>query len=240
MGASNTVALLSALLLLSSRVAQPRRLSQGAPRDGVPGLSEDSTAEVQQVERPFTIDSDDITFGGSGCPQDSVQVVAAPSGHTISVIFDSFSASTADGDNRDRKSCNLALPIKVPNGVSIGIFQVDYRGYVSVPNDDDASARVRSEYFWAGVRGPVRSTVFAPGYDDDFSLTDRLSGEAIVWSPCGEDISFRINTSIYARKGGQDSGGDEVEISVDTTDVAVSGRQREAFLEARLVSRRCG
>jgi len=200
---------------------------------------QEAVAEVQAIGRPFTIDTREMTFGGSGCPQGTVQVIASPDGQTISVLFDSFYAATEDGDTRDRKSCNLALPIHVPSGVSLGIFQVDYRGYAYVPNISRASTSIRSEYFWAGIRGPVRQTTFPAGYDDDFAFTDRLAAGSIVWSPCGEDLNFRINTSIDARKGDRYTNGQEAEITVDTTDVIVSGRQLIPFFEARLVSRVC-
>mmetsp|Transcript_20126 Transcript_20126/g.51547 ORF Transcript_20126/g.51547 Transcript_20126/m.51547 type:complete len:218 (+) Transcript_20126:143-796(+) len=184
----------------------------------------------------FTVDQSKVTFGGSGCPSGTVQVVASPDGQTLSVLFDEYSAATQGRDTRDRKSCNLALPVSVPNGISLGIFEVDYRGFVFVPNEDGASARMTAEYFWAGQRGPTRRSEFPPGFDDDFTLSDTLTGSAVVFSPCGQDVNFRINTSIEARKA---RNGNDAEIAVDTTDIRVSGQQLVPFFTARFVARFC-
>jgi hypothetical protein len=166
-------------------------------------------------------------------------VVAAPDGQTLSVLFDDYTAATETGDRRDRKSCNLALPVSVPNGISLGIVEVDYRGFAFVPEVHGARARMTAEYFWAGQRGPTRRTTFPAGFDDEFTLSDTLVGGSIVFSPCGQDVNFRINTSIEARKGHGDTDGQEVEIAVDTTDISVSGEQIIPFFKAKFVAQVC-
>eukprot|EP00873_Tetraselmis_striata_P010393 jgi/Tetstr1/430657/TSEL_020450.t1 len=97
----------------------------------------------------------------------------------------------------------------------------------------------RAEYFWAGQLGPVRDTTFPPGFDDDFTLTDTVVGASVVFSPCGADVNFRINTSLEARKGVSDTNGSEVEITVDTSDITVSGQQLVPFFECKFAIRRC-
>eukprot|EP00873_Tetraselmis_striata_P007064 jgi/Tetstr1/427328/TSEL_017497.t1 len=221
------LALLMALLL-----AAPESASASSRR-------ELTASGAAAAESAFRIDSSEVNFGGSGCPQGSVSVVASPDEETLSILFDSYAAMTDEDDTRDRLSCNVALPVHVPNGISLGIFQVDYRGYAYVPNVRGARATMRAEYFWAGQRGPVRRTSFKKGYDDDFTLSDTLVGASVVWSPCGEDVNLRINTSIEARKRERNTDGDEVEIAVDTQDITVDGKQLVPFFNARVVARRC-
>lgn len=79
----------------------------------------------QQPNEPFSINIADATFGGNGCPEGSVQVVSSPDEKTISVLFSEYIATTDPYNLRVRKSCNLALPVRVPPGISLGIFQVD-------------------------------------------------------------------------------------------------------------------
>eukprot|EP00873_Tetraselmis_striata_P013592 jgi/Tetstr1/433856/TSEL_023039.t1 len=117
------------------------------------------------------------------------------------------------------------MPVRVPNGVSLGVAQVDYR----------------AEYYWAGQRGPVRDTSFPVGFDDVFTLTDTVVGRSVVYSPCGEDVIFRINTSLRAQKASSSSNGGEVEITVDTSDINIrsNSRQLVPFFEAKFVVRQC-
>lgn len=219
------------VLLLAALLAAPSAAS--ASRE----LTASGATSPQQSA--FTIDSSEVTFGGSGCPQGTVSVVASPDEETLSILFDSYAAMTTEDDTRDRLSCNVALPVHVPNGFSLGIFQVDYRGYAYVPRIRGARATMRAEYFWAGQRGPVRRTSFNRGYDDDFTLSDTLVGASVVWSPCGQDVNLRVNTSIEARKRKKNTDGEEVEIAVDTQDITVDGKQIMPFFSARVVARRC-
>lgn len=87
---------------------------------------------------------------------------------------------------------------------------------------------MKVEYFWAGQMGPVMAQNFPVGYDDDFLLRDEIVGSAVVFSPCGQDVIFRINSNIEARKQQRNSA-EEVEISIDTTDVEVTGFNRPFF-----------
>jgi hypothetical protein len=119
-----------------------------------------------------------------------VNVVPSPDAKTVSVFFDSYSAITDFNVLRSRKSCNIGLPIHVPNGLSLGLFKVDYRGYAYVPDRRGHKAKLRAEYFWAGQTGPVLNKVFRRGYDDDFTFTSELNGIAQIYSPCGEDLGW--------------------------------------------------
>lgn len=78
---------------------------------------------------------------------------------------------------------------------------------------------------------------FDVGFDDDFLLSDEISGPAIAYSPCGEEVIFRINSSIRAHKSDPESS-EEVEIAIDTTDIAVTGMSRP-FVKAYLKARPC-
>lgn len=52
----------------------------------------------------------------------------------------------------ERKTCNIAVPVHVPQGYSVSIFQIDYRGFNSLPYG--AYSRFNVEYFFAGTQGP--------------------------------------------------------------------------------------
>ena len=106
-------------------------------------------------------------------------------------------ASVFDGKRVARKSCNIAIPVHVPNGFSVSIIDVDYRGYNSLPRG--AQSRFKAEYFFAGNRGPRYVKRFRGSLDDDFTLSNKLGVMANVWSRCGADVNLRVNTSMVVR-----------------------------------------
>ncbi|MCM1982059.1 DUF4360 domain-containing protein [Lyngbya confervoides] len=134
-------------------------------------------------------------YGGSGCPDQSASVSVSPDGQELSILFDEFIALGNDYQE-SRKSCNLSIPIQVPQGFQISLYDADYRGYVS-PN---TSGRLRAEYFFAGQRGPVFTRVFRG--ETDYSVRDPLVTVADVWSACGDSVNMRVNASMMARGPG--------------------------------------
>jgi hypothetical protein len=147
-------------------------------------------------------------YGGSGCPDQSASVSVSPDGQELSILFDKF---VALGNNlaESRKSCNLSIPIKIPQGLQISLYDADYRGYVSPAT----TANLRAEYFFAGNRGPVFSRIFRG--EKDYNVRDSLATVADVWSACGDSVNMRVNASMTARGSGM--------ATVDSFDLAHRG-----------------
>jgi hypothetical protein len=172
----------------------------------------------QGSETPFSLG--DPTYYGSGCPDGTVEVTS-PDSSVVSVLFSAYQAKTTSSILRDRKSCNMALPVYVEPGYSVGIFKVDYRGYAFAPPGFGRSrptARFDAEYFFAGYRGPSKSRSYSD-YDDIFTETDSVG--VYAWSPCGGSTNFRINTSLIASK--PSSRDEDVLIQIDTEDITSAG-----------------
>jgi hypothetical protein len=135
------------------------------------------------------------TYGGSGCPAQSASVSVSPDGQELSILFDKFSALGRD-PNQSRKSCNLSIPIKVPQGFQISLYDADYRGYVAPAT----KGTLRAEYFFAGSRGPVFQRTF--NGESNYNVRDSLAAVADVWSACGDSTNMRVNASMAARGQG--------------------------------------
>lgn len=166
------------------------------------------------------------TFFGSGCPTDSLQVVPADDGQTLSILFSSFIAETTPTLNRNRKSCNLAVPVTLLPGISIGVYRVDYRGYTYVPNIANAFADFRANYFFAGATGPSFKRVWGPNSDLPIQITNRVGVSAVVWSRCGASATtFRVNAAVTAFKPVADNN-EQVQVAIDTTDITVEEGMR--------------
>jgi hypothetical protein len=153
-------------------------------------------------------------YGGNGCPSGSASAVLSPDNKSLSILFDQFivEAGGAKGST-SRKTCNVAIPVHVPQGYSLSIISVDYRGYVSLPSQ--ASARMTAEYFLAGSLGPRFDKSFMGKTDTDYTFTNDIGVQAQVWSPCGADTTLRVNAAMLVRTNRYN---DQAMATVDSAD----------------------
>lgn len=138
----------------------------------------------------------DPGYGGTGCPGGSVSATLSPDASSLSLLFDSYQveAGGTTGKTFDRKSCNIAIPVHVPQGLSISVLAIDYRGYNNFPSG--ANSQFNVEYFFAGARGPTFAKKFNGPKDEDYLIHNELVAQAVVWSACGADVNLRTNSSI--------------------------------------------
>lgn len=141
-------------------------------------------------------------IAGTGCPAASSDFAITPDGSTLSILFDSY---VADPGN---KSCNIAVPVHVPNGFQVSTMTADFRGFV------EGRAELRRSYFFAGDEGtPTRKTQLYKRYGDDYTVRDNLMLMSESWSKCGQDVNMRINSRVRTKTG-------RSSISVDSLDLA--------------------
>jgi len=139
------------------------------------------------------------SHAGNGCPVGTASASLAPDGSALTLLFDQYVAQAGGltGLSMDRKTCNISIPVLVPEGYSVSILTVDYRGFVSIPYG--GSGRFSAEYFFAGTRGPIAARNFSSGSEGDYTITNNLGIQAMVWSPCGADVNLRVNTNMLVR-----------------------------------------
>ncbi len=135
------------------------------------------------------------SYGGNGCPANSASVSVSPDGQELTILFDKFIA-LGNNANESRKSCNMSIPIKVPQGFQVSLYDADYRGYVA----PGTRGTLRAEYFFAGSRGPVFQRTF--NGEANYNARDSLATVANVWSRCGDSLNMRVNASMAARGSG--------------------------------------
>jgi hypothetical protein len=171
----------------------------------------------------LTAMADDISlgipaYGGNGCPAGSASVSITPDGKQLSLIFDQFitEAGPASGKTLDRKSCNIGIPVHVPQGLSVSVIAVDYRGFVSLPNSQ-STARIQAEYFFSGMRGPLFVKDFRGVQDTNYLFNNTLGVQAAVWSPCGADVNLRVNASMMLRNNSYHQ---DAMATVDSADIS--------------------
>lgn len=157
-------------------------------------------------------------YGGTGCPGGSVSATLSPDAKSLSLLFDAYAAEAGGntGKTFDRKSCNIAIPVFVPQGLSIAVLAIDYRGYNNVPAG--ASSQFNVEYFFAGTRGPTFRRTFNGPKNEDYLIQNQLTAQSIVWSACGADVNLRTNSSIRVST----SGNQQALATVDSEDVSAA------------------
>lgn len=145
--------------------------------------------------------ADDISlgepgYGGTGCPAGTVSVTLSPDAKSLSLLFDEYQVAVGGetGKSFDRKSCNIAIPVHVPQGLSVSILKIDFRGFNHLPRS--ASSQFNVEYFFAGTKGPSFQRKFRGPLDEDYLINNEITAEAIVWSGCGADVNLRTNSSL--------------------------------------------
>lgn len=160
-------------------------------------------------------------YGGSGCPQNTASATLSPDGTALSILFDQFvvEAGGPTGRRVDYKSCNLAIPVNIPQGYSVSIFQVDYRGFNALTSG--ARSQLTNDYFFQTGSGGSRtvrlSRSFVGPNNNDYLTTDRLAVNALVWTPCGEQATLRINSNMRVFAN---SRMDQAMSTVDSADVS--------------------
>jgi hypothetical protein len=155
-------------------------------------------------------------YAGTGCPAGTVAASLSTDQSQLSILFDQFSAEAGGSSGRtiDRKSCNLAIPVHVPQGLSVSLIKVDYRGFNAIPSGGRSQFNV--EYFFAGSRGPSFTRVFTGPQANNYELTNNLIAQAAVWSPCGQDVILRTNANILAVTNAQR---EQTMSTVDSADI---------------------
>lgn len=156
-----------------------------------------------------------VSYGGTGCPGGSASVSMSPDASSLSILFDSYVVEAGGRQTIDRKNCNIAIPIEVPQGYSYSVVALDYRGFLGLPSGGRAQLAVN--YFLAGQGQGVRTVKnFSSRDNGEYFKTDRLGLEAVVWTPCGASTVLRSNTSLFAQTN---SRGDQALATVDSVDV---------------------
>jgi hypothetical protein len=138
-------------------------------------------------------------YGGTGCPDGTVSVTLSPDHKSLSLLFDQYQVEVggSTGKSFDRKSCNIAIPVFVPQGYTVSILKIDFRGFNHLPQS--ATSQFNVEYFFAGERGPAFRKDFRGPLDEDYLINNELTARSIVWSGCGADVNLRTNSSMRVR-----------------------------------------
>jgi hypothetical protein len=182
------------------------------------GSSEQASMLASEFIRGFIAD-------GTGCSTVGDPIV---DGNSVTFILTEYIAELA-GRGLARATCDLAVEVALPPGVTISLDNVVYRGFA---DGSDARSTFYREYFFAGqFIGDRRFTVQqydaggnatlvqddSDDYTTDFGEFTALDEVLSVGTPvCGETVIWRTNTALSVRNSRTSSFS---LASIDTVDV---------------------
>lgn len=174
-----------------------------------------ASTQVASAHNLGAVTIEKVGYAGNGCPAGSASVVLASDKKSVSVLFDDYIAEAGGHGQRtfDRKKCDIAFGLKVPNGLSVALIDADYRGFTDLPRR--AKATFTRDYFFAGSRGPRLKKTWKGSRSDDFTVRDRMGVMSRVYSRCGADVILRSKTAATVRT----RRGQEAMMSVDSADL---------------------
>jgi hypothetical protein len=100
-----------------------------------------------------------VTYGGTGCPDNTVQGLLSDDRTTITLSFDQYTVQSGPNipATERRKFCQLQLKLKYPSGFQYSVFGADYRGYASL--EEGVSGTAQSTYYFSGQQNQVGPTL---------------------------------------------------------------------------------
>ncbi|WP_299947265.1 DUF4360 domain-containing protein [uncultured Microbulbifer sp.] len=132
-----------------------------------------------------------IVVNGSGCPAGTVTATATDDNENVVLLFSNYRAITNDANPVALSDCNIALPLSVEPGLSVGIVDIDWRG--TVVSAQGSFINFHREYFFSGSQGPnYDSNWNSAGFQNFFLNDDPVFA---YYSECnGEPLIARADT----------------------------------------------
>lgn len=151
--------------------------------------------QVKDKPSGHEIEITGVTYGGTGCPDKTVQGLLQDDGTVISLSFDAYTVQSGPQipATERRKFCQLQLKIKYPGGFQYSIFGADYRGYASL--EKGVQGTTQSTYYFSGQQNQtVIPTTFTGPMEGNYLKHDEIDAGTTVWSPCGEQGILNVKS----------------------------------------------
>ncbi|KAI8901552.1 hypothetical protein BC833DRAFT_617477 [Globomyces pollinis-pini] len=163
-----------------------------------------------------------ISYGGTGCPANTVSISMAQDQQSFTLIFDQFVATSGAGTTakEHRKNCQVNIDMRYPQGYSYSVTTVDYRGFVGIPAG--LNAIQRTNYYFAGQTEQIDSkSIFTGPFNQNYLIRDTIDVSQKVWSPCGSVVRGNVNAEVRLQGDVTKTG----QITVDSID----GKVQQTF-----------
>ncbi|KAF2246866.1 hypothetical protein BU26DRAFT_567210 [Trematosphaeria pertusa] len=147
-----------------------------------------------------------VVYGGSGCPQGTIDVDYTNSAILPIYFSKDFTASVGPNivADQSRKNCQLNIDILYSPGYSFSVYSADYMGWGDL--DDGVKGVVKAQYYFSGQTQTASSTMVLNGpFTGKYTKHDDVP--ISVWSPCGGEGMLNVNSEVaLTPMGGSGSG----------------------------------
>jgi hypothetical protein len=150
-----------------------------------------------------------------GCPQGTYSVVNSPDGASLSILFDEFLVS---GAGSAQKQCNLQVPLHLPEGYSLGVYRVDYRGYAHLSRKQTSELTV-DYHLGPKDKGRRFHRKTKGEHDGEFLFTENIGAGLMKRVGCGEGAALNVSVKLALAAGGES----EAMAALDSADGAAKG-----------------
>jgi hypothetical protein len=134
-----------------------------------------------------------ISYGGDGCPSNSMSASYDPASGALTLLFDAFVASRGPGiANREAaKGCRINVRLEGSARWQIAARAIDYRGFAQLDAGVRATWRTRQH-----TQGPApwATADLAGPWGDDYLLTH--TARPPIWSSCAIAHHVNIQTDL--------------------------------------------
>ncbi|KAN0104588.1 protein of unknown function (DUF4360) domain containing protein [Hyaloscypha variabilis] len=164
----------------------------------------------------------DITYGGTGCPQNSVGKFVSSDAETFTLIFDDMVAEVGDGTkpSDSRKNCQINLLLNYPQGFTYTVLNTQFRGYADIPAG--YTGVQQATYYFSGLAQQATSTLEFDGpVTGDYHTDKDVDLLSVVWAPCGQVLPVNINSQVRVTKNAGAASG-EGQLTQDSADGKVT------------------
>jgi len=139
-----------------------------------------------------------ITYGGTGCPQGSLSFLYVPSDTRGVAVFSGYTSSIGTNISltESRKNCQINLDIEYPDGIQYSPVSISYSGYANL--DAGVEGVHNTIYYFSGSSDQVSTNhTFSGPTSEAYNYTESIDPtDTDIWSPCNSSLPLNINNQV--------------------------------------------
>jgi len=131
--------------------------------------------------------------------QCNADYVLAPDHSALSILFNDM---TVEGSGPSALECAIDVPLDLPEGMSLGVYRVDYRGFASLAKKEVATLQVSYELGPKGNGRTFKRSVRG-AMEDEFAFTENIGAGLMKRVGCGDDAHLSGSVALSLKGSGE-------------------------------------